>query len=318
VIPEYPHGASALFKQSNKGLYGGQMVQFGNNVSEKTETKTRRMWKPNILNKALYSVALKKRIKLRITSKVLKVMDREGGLDNYLLKESDTRIKELGPLGWALRWTLMQTPEVIARFRAEAAALGLAQDIIDKQWPTTPVSRELARERQKQADVSRVSRSRTLSEEKRLEAKRNRDYHSRIQAVVRVYRGPRARKLRKELDPSDSFASMHVNKLIQKEMKKPGKAAALAYKQAQFQASQLTKGARDIRHITGARSPESYALAKAYIRALGSGRINEAGGKEVGGKEAGGKAAWLAQQKARLSFQKGQKNNLVAGAHQAV
>jgi large subunit ribosomal protein L28 len=154
VIPPYPYGPNSLFHQSNKGLYAGQMIQFGNNVSPDTKTKSRRSWKPNILTKALYSVALKKRIKLRLTSKALKTMDREGGLDNYLLKESETRIKELGPLGWALRWRLMQVPEVIAKFRAEAAALGLAQEVIDAQWPTQPkikiagVTREEAARRQ--------------------------------------------------------------------------------------------------------------------------------------------------------------------------
>jgi large subunit ribosomal protein L28 len=135
-IPDYPYGDHALFKQANRGLYGEQMIQFGNNVSHKTKTKTRRDWKPNVLTKSLYSVALKKRVKLRITSKVLKTMDREGGLDEYLLKDSIHRIKELGPMGWALRWTLMQRPEVIDRLRADATALGLDQATIDKQWPT--------------------------------------------------------------------------------------------------------------------------------------------------------------------------------------
>ncbi|KAL5118246.1 hypothetical protein ACEQ8H_003918 [Pleosporales sp. CAS-2024a] len=135
-IPAYPYGDRTLFKQANRGLYGEQMIQFGNNVSDKTETKTRRFWKPNVLHKSLYSVALKKKVKLRITSKVLKTMDREGGLDEYLLKDSEHRIKELGPLGWALRWTLMQTPHVIDRMRVQAAALGLDQATIDAQWPT--------------------------------------------------------------------------------------------------------------------------------------------------------------------------------------
>ena len=135
-IPAYPYGEHRLFKQANKGLYGEQMIRFGNNVSKETETKTRRKWQPNVLSKSLYSVALKKRIKLRITAKVLKTMDREGGLDEYLLKDNVARIKELGPMGWALRWTLMQKPEVIERLRADAAALGLDQATIDKQWPT--------------------------------------------------------------------------------------------------------------------------------------------------------------------------------------
>ncbi|EOA90773.1 hypothetical protein ACJQWK_11197 [Exserohilum turcicum] len=141
-IPAYPYGDRQLFKQSNKGLYGEQMIRFGNNVSKDTETKTRRNWKPNVLSKSLYSVALKKRIKLRVTAKVLKVMDREGGLDEYLLKDSVARIKELGPMGWALRWTLMQRPEIIERLRADAAALGIDQATIDKQWPTPQMMSE--------------------------------------------------------------------------------------------------------------------------------------------------------------------------------
>jgi large subunit ribosomal protein L28 len=155
-IPAYPYGDHQLFKQANKGLYGEQMIRFGNNVSKDTETKTRRNWKPNVLSKSLYSVALKKRIKLRITAKVLKTMDREGGLDEYLLKDNVARIKELGPMGWALRWTLMQKPEVIERLRADAAALGLDQATIDKQWPTPQM---MAEQRAAQGTLIRDVRS---------------------------------------------------------------------------------------------------------------------------------------------------------------
>ncbi|KAF2016960.1 hypothetical protein BU24DRAFT_420001 [Aaosphaeria arxii CBS 175.79] len=174
-IPPYPYGPSLLYRQSNKGLYGGQRIQFGNNVSPDTKTKTRRHWKPNVLSKALYSAALNRKIKLRITSKVLKTMDREGGLDEYLLKESEVRIKELGPLGWALRWTLMQQPEIIARFRAQAAALGLAQDVIDKQWPKVSPAREETKERAQARVESEVVAAkeqydrRTMIAEKRLD-----------------------------------------------------------------------------------------------------------------------------------------------------
>lgn len=162
-IPDYPYGDFALFKQANKGLYGEQMIQFGNNVSRKTETKTRRKWHPNVLSKSLYSVALKKRIKLRVTSNVMKTIDREGGLDEYLLKDSVQRIKELGPTGWALRWTLMQRPIVIERLRAEAAALGLDQVTIDKQWPTPEMLSQ-----QKQEDRI-LAREQALAEAERLQ-----------------------------------------------------------------------------------------------------------------------------------------------------
>jgi large subunit ribosomal protein L28 len=74
--------------------------------------------------------------KLRVTARVLKTMDREGGLDEYLLKDDEHRVKEMGPLGWALRWTLMQKPAVVERMRAQAVALSIDQAAIDAQWPT--------------------------------------------------------------------------------------------------------------------------------------------------------------------------------------
>ncbi|ORY18818.1 ribosomal L28 family-domain-containing protein [Clohesyomyces aquaticus] len=134
--PKYPHGSARLFKQSDKGLYGSSIIQFGNNVSPRTETKTRRHWKPNVLNKALYSVALDKKIKLRVTARVLKTIDREGGLDAYLLKDTDCRIRDLGPTGWALRCRILQTPAVVLKMREEAKAAGLPEEEINKRWPS--------------------------------------------------------------------------------------------------------------------------------------------------------------------------------------
>lgn len=146
------------------------MIQFGNNVSPDTETKTRRHWKPNVLNKNIYSIALKKMIRLRVTANVLKVIDREGGLDEYLLKEDETRIKELGPMGWALRWRIMQTPDVIAQFRAKAQALGLEQDVIDQNWPDPEMLKvRNAAILQAQAEQAKIIEMRKdISEEQRL------------------------------------------------------------------------------------------------------------------------------------------------------
>jgi large subunit ribosomal protein L28 len=173
LIPAYPYGDHALFKQANRGLYGHQMIQFGNNVSEKTETKTRRNWKPNVLSKSLYSVALKKKVKLRITSSVLKTMDREGGLDEYLLKDNEHRLKELGPLGWALRWTLLQKPVVLDRMRTDAAALGLDQATIDAQWPTPDMLTQ-----QKVAQRGLVRAAELIGEEYEDDAEDAEDLHS--------------------------------------------------------------------------------------------------------------------------------------------
>ncbi|OCL12523.1 hypothetical protein AOQ84DRAFT_352492 [Glonium stellatum] len=133
-IPDYPYGPSHIYKQSNKGLYGGSRIQFGNNVSDRTETKTRRSWSPNIISKSLYSVALRKKIKIRVSSRVLRTIDKVGGLDEYVLGEKEARIKELGPQGWKLRWRIMSQQAVKERFRIQAAELGLSAHIIQRRW----------------------------------------------------------------------------------------------------------------------------------------------------------------------------------------
>lgn len=94
-------------------------------VSERNEIKTRRYWRPNVQNKRLWSNALRKFVKTRVTARVLRTIDKVGGLDEYLLGEKAQRIKELGMGGWKLRWRVMQTPMVKRRFAAQREALGL-------------------------------------------------------------------------------------------------------------------------------------------------------------------------------------------------
>ena len=137
-IPAYPHGPSRIYKQSNKGLYGTAKIRFGNNVSSETETKTRRAFRPNVLHKALYSLALRKKVKLRVTARVLRTIDKVGGLDEYLLGDNLARIKELGETGWKLRWVLLQKPAIQERMRVQARALGFNEDTIQARWGTPP------------------------------------------------------------------------------------------------------------------------------------------------------------------------------------
>ncbi|KAF2089919.1 hypothetical protein K490DRAFT_18128, partial [Saccharata proteae CBS 121410] len=124
-LPPYPYGPSPIFKQMNRGLYGGQTIQFGNNVSRKTKIKTRRTWHPNTQHKKLYSYALGRFIRVRVTKRVLRTIEKVRGLDEYLLGESPQRLKDLGPKGWMLRWRIIQTPMIQKRFANERAALGL-------------------------------------------------------------------------------------------------------------------------------------------------------------------------------------------------
>ncbi|GMM33404.1 mitochondrial 54S ribosomal protein YmL24/YmL14 [Saccharomycopsis crataegensis] len=106
-FPEYKYGESRIFKRSNKGLFGGRFLQFGNQISEKSKHKTRRTWQLNIMKKKFWSEALQRTIRINVATKVLRTITKEGGIDNYLTKDKPARIKELGPSGWKLRFRVL-------------------------------------------------------------------------------------------------------------------------------------------------------------------------------------------------------------------
>ncbi|CAI4050024.1 hypothetical protein SUVZ_13G3250 [Saccharomyces uvarum] len=114
-FPDYKYGESNIFKQSNKGLYGGSFIQYGNNISE-SKAKTRKKWLPNIVKKGLWSETLNRKISIKMTAKVLKTISKEGGIDNYLTKEKAARIKELGPTGWKLRYRVLKRKDAIENY----------------------------------------------------------------------------------------------------------------------------------------------------------------------------------------------------------
>lgn len=94
-------------------------------MSKKNEIKTRRHWRPNVHFKRLFSDSLGARIRIRVTPRVLRTIDKCGGLDEYLLGEKPRRIKELGMGGWKLRWMVMNTDKCKERFRVQREKLGL-------------------------------------------------------------------------------------------------------------------------------------------------------------------------------------------------
>ena len=160
-IPPYPYGAAQWYKQSNYGLYGGTKIQFGNTVSEKTEIKNRRKWKPNIHYKRLWSQSLNRWIRINVATRALRTIDKCGGLDEYLLGYKPSRIKELGFGGWLLRWRIMQTPSIKKRFAAERRALGLP----DPAEMNVSVSGKLVHKAQLQAEIKEYDESLNDSEE---------------------------------------------------------------------------------------------------------------------------------------------------------
>ncbi|CAG8535780.1 7021_t:CDS:1 [Acaulospora colombiana] len=86
-----PYMEQRTYKQANKGLYAGAHIQFGNQISE-FGNKSRRTWKPNVHLVKLYSEALDKRLEIKCTPQTLRIIDRRGGLDRYLLGMRDNEL----------------------------------------------------------------------------------------------------------------------------------------------------------------------------------------------------------------------------------
>ena len=66
----------------------GKGVMVGNNVSHAVN-RTRRRFLPNLLNVTLISDALSRSVKLRVSAHALRSVEHRGGLDAFLLKQSD-------------------------------------------------------------------------------------------------------------------------------------------------------------------------------------------------------------------------------------
>ncbi|ODV90082.1 hypothetical protein CANCADRAFT_18749, partial [Tortispora caseinolytica NRRL Y-17796] len=105
AFPVYPY-PSQHCKRAQRGLFGGAKTIFGY-TRTKFLNKSPRTWKPNIQTKKIWSESLQKLIRLKVATRVLKTIDKEHGLDNYLLKDSPRRVKELGEMGWRLRYLVL-------------------------------------------------------------------------------------------------------------------------------------------------------------------------------------------------------------------
>lgn len=76
-------------------------------------------------HKRLWSDALGRFVAVKVRARVLRTMDKCGGLDGYLLGEKPARVKELGVEGWRLRWLVMRTGKTRRAVRGQREALGL-------------------------------------------------------------------------------------------------------------------------------------------------------------------------------------------------
>jgi large subunit ribosomal protein L28 len=58
------------------------------------ENKTRRVFRPNLVDVTLISDALQRRVRLRVSAHALKSVERTGGLDAFLMKAKDEALSD--------------------------------------------------------------------------------------------------------------------------------------------------------------------------------------------------------------------------------
>ena len=93
--------------------FSGKTVMAGNNVSH-ANNKTSRRFLPNLQQTALYSDALGSMVRVRLTTRALRTIEHNGGIDAFLLGTSN---RKLGPDALAVKRRIEK-----AVAKAEAAA----------------------------------------------------------------------------------------------------------------------------------------------------------------------------------------------------
>ena len=71
----------------------GKGVQTGNNVSH-SNRKTRRRFLPNVQQTSLYSEALGRMVRLKLSTSGIRTIEHKGGLDAYLTGTADKKLTD--------------------------------------------------------------------------------------------------------------------------------------------------------------------------------------------------------------------------------
>jgi large subunit ribosomal protein L28 len=69
----------------------GKTRQIGHRVSH-SNIKTKRRFRPNLLNVTLISESLNRRVRLRVSANALKSVDHRGGFDAFLMAAKDAEL----------------------------------------------------------------------------------------------------------------------------------------------------------------------------------------------------------------------------------
>ena len=92
---------------SRRCVITGKAPMSGNNVSH-AQNKTRRKFLPNIQDVGVYSAALDKLVKMRVSAAGLRTIEHKGGLDTYLTSTAKTKLDP------SLRAVTAQVEKVLA------------------------------------------------------------------------------------------------------------------------------------------------------------------------------------------------------------
>ena len=76
---------------TNRCQLTGKTFLTGNNVS-KANNKTKRRFLPNLQKISFLSEKLGKSIQLKVAASTIRTVEKKGGLDEYLLKTSNTKL----------------------------------------------------------------------------------------------------------------------------------------------------------------------------------------------------------------------------------
>jgi ribosomal protein L28 len=138
--------------RAKEGLFGGRHIQSGHTISH-SHQKTKRWFKPNVQKATLRSDILDRSFRINVTTRMLKTLDKLGGLDNYLFKEKS---KKLGPddgFGKRTRKEIMNKIKETAIQNGEDPVIAYKR----RRFPNAPVIFEelkLQRKQQQQAQTA--------------------------------------------------------------------------------------------------------------------------------------------------------------------
>ncbi|GAQ91502.1 putative mitochondrial ribosomal protein L28 precursor [Klebsormidium nitens] len=93
-------------KRGRRGLYAGERIRFGDQISEDGGNRTKRTWKPNVQWKRVFSLALDEMVRIRMTTQALHQIDAAGGIDEYLLNTPQEKLNS--DVGMKLRGRIVE------------------------------------------------------------------------------------------------------------------------------------------------------------------------------------------------------------------